>query len=101
MQAKLPDLNASIVRWRSQAIEAAKNGDYDMAVNSLAAINALMPAGEAPDGSDGFKVEISTEKYMDIMKERRTIDCAYCKTENILSNVKQFDLDLGWDEQII
>lgn len=89
------------MRWRSQAIEACKNGDYDMAVNSLAAINALLPAGEEPDGSDGFKVEISTEKYNEIMRERKTIECNYCKEECILSNVKQQDIVLGWEERIL
>ena len=89
------------MRWRSQAIEACKNGDYDMAVNSLAAINALLPTGEEADGSDGFKVEISTEKYNEIMRERKTIECPQCKTECILSNVKQQDLVLVWEEQIL
>lgn len=72
-----------------------------MAVNSLSAINALMPAGEEPDGSDGFKVEISTEKYNEIMRERRTITCTHCKEECILSDVKQYDLELDWQAQIL
>ena len=101
MQAKLPDVNAALVRWRSQAIESAKNKDYAMAVTSIDAINALLPAGTEEDGTDSFKVEVNSEKYYDMKSDREIINCQKCKVEFILSDLKQYDLDLEWQEQIL
>ena len=109
MQAKLPDVNAAIVRYRSQALESAKTHDYDMAIISLSAINADLP--------EDFKVEINSDKYHSIVKDRKYLLCTVCTetdanpksedfgkkkpTECILSEVKQFDMEMDWKEQII
>lgn len=99
--AKLPDVNAALVRWRSQAIESAKNKDYNMAITSIGALNALLPGGEMEDGSDSFKVEVNTFKYYSMKADRQTINCKNCEEECILSDLKQYDLELGWQEQIL
>ena len=101
MQAKLPDVNAALVRWRSQAIESAKNKDYAMAVTSIDAINALLPQGDEEDGSDSFKVEVNSQKYYNMKSDRQTINCKKCKIEFILSDLKQYDYELEWQEQIL
>ncbi|HSA77210.1 MAG TPA: hypothetical protein VLE02_06680, partial [Nitrosarchaeum sp.] len=109
MQAKLPDVNAAIVRYRSQALESAKTGDYDMAIISLSAINADLP--------EEFKVEVNTDKYYSLVKDRKYLLCTACteidnnpKSENygqkkptecILSDVQQFDVEMDWKEQIL
>ena len=93
MQSRLPDLNSSFVKHRTNALSAFSCGDYSSCVISLDAIIALLP--------DEYRVEINSEKYREILADRKTIDCNKCKTENILNDVKQYDLELGWMEQIL
>ena len=81
------------MRFRSQALEAFKTNNAELAIVSLEAINALMP----PE----FKVEVNTEKYNELRKETRMITCNLCKEENILNDVKQYDVELDWVEQIL
>jgi hypothetical protein len=92
MQAKLPDVNAAIVRYRSQALESVKGNDYSLAIIALAGINADLP--------EDFKVEISTSKYNDIIKDRKSIECS-CTANCILNEIHQYDCELDWKEQIL
>jgi hypothetical protein len=101
LQAKLPDVNAALVYWRSKAGKHAEGQNYDMAIISVNAINALLPAGSEPDGSDNFKVEINSAKYYDLTRDRKTITCPDCKNDCILSDVQQFDVEMDWKESII
>lgn len=87
--------------WRSKAGKSAESGNYDMAIISINAINALLPGGSEEDGSDNFKVEVNSIKYYELTKDRKTITCTGCKNECILSDIKQFNVDLDWKEQII
>jgi len=110
MQAKLPDVNAAIVRYRSQALEAARNPDtYDMAIISLSALNADLP--------EDFKVEVNSQKYYSLIEDRRYILCSFCTevdknensstfgkkipTECIFADVEKYEIDLDWKEQIL
>ena len=109
MQAKLPDVNAAIVRYRSQALESVKTNDYDLAIISLAGINADLP--------EDFKVEVNSDKYYSIIKDRKYLLCTACTeidndpksedygkkkpTKCIYSEVIQFDLEVDWLEQIL
>lgn len=72
-----------------------------MAVTSVGSLNALLPAGNMDDGSDSFKVEVNTKKYNSMKEDRQTIDCLNCKTECILSELKQYDIEIGMVEQIL
>ena len=101
MQAKLPDVNAALVYWRSKAGKSVEGNNFDMAIISVNAINALLPGGTEPDGSDNFKVEINSAKYHELTRDRKTIPCTGCNNECILSDVSQFDIELDWKEQII
>ena len=93
MQSRLPDINSAIVKHRTNALSAFSCGDYPSCIISLDAIIALLP--------DDYKIEINSEKYKEILADRKTIDCDKCKTENILNDVTQYDLELGWQEQIL
>lgn len=112
MQAKLPDVNAAIVRYRSQALDAVKTGDYDMAVSCINFINADLP--------EDFKVTVSTELYNSIVEDRKTVPCNYCKSYEIIlkdgkpektdkliptqcsiTEIQQYDLEMDWLEQIL
>jgi hypothetical protein len=52
------------------------------------------------DGTS-YKVEVNTEKYEQLSKETREIECAKCNTNNKLELVKQYDLELDWLEKIL
>lgn len=112
MQAKLPDVNAAIVRYRSKALEAVGDKEYDMAVSCINFINADLP--------EDFKVQVSTDLYNSIVEDRKIIPCEHCTSkENILKDgkltptgkyiptecslteINQYDLELDWLEQIL
>ena len=112
MQAKLPDVNAAIVRYRSQALESVKDSDYEMAVSAINFINADLP--------EDYKVQVSTALYNSIVEDRKIIPCEFCTskettlkdgkliltghsipTECSLTEIIQFDLELDWLEQIL
>lgn len=98
MQAKLPDVNAAIVRHRSLALEGFKSNDPELSIISIESINALLPALE---GTKSYKVEVDTEKYNLLKAETKEIHCRECNTENLLKSIEQYDLQLDWFEQIL
>lgn len=71
MQAKLPDINAAIVRHRSSALSAYEKGNKTLAAISLSSINALFP--------DEYKVEVNTDKYNQLTTDQKLITCGFCK----------------------
>lgn len=112
VQAKLPDVNAAIVRYRSQALESVKTRDYEMAVSSINFINADLP--------EEYKVQVSTDLYNSIVEDRKIIPCQFCTsketvlkdgkltltgksipTECSLTEIIQYDLEMDWLEQIL
>ena len=112
MQAKLPDVNAAIVRYRSKALEAVETKDYDMAVSCINFINADLP--------EEFKVQVSTELYSSIVEDRKIIPCEHCTsketilkdgkltttgkyipTECSMTEITQYDLEMDWLESIL
>ena len=97
MQAKLPDVNAAIVRHRSLALEGFKSNNAELSIVSVESINALLPAIE---GGKNYKVEVDTEKYNLLKGETKEIQCNKCKTENLLNTVKMYTLNLDWLEEI-
>lgn len=80
MQAKLPDINAAIVRYRNNWLHAFDAGDHNAVIISISACIALMP--------DDYKVEINTEKYYRQIKENKIIICEYCKEEHPHDDIK-------------
>ena len=112
MQAKLPDVNAAIVRYRSKALEAVENKEYDMAVSCINFINADLP--------EDYKVQVSTALYNSIVEDRKIIACQHCTsketilkdgkltltgksipTECSLTEIIQYDLEVDWLENIL
>lgn len=98
VQAKLPDVNAAIVRHRSLAAEGYKTGNPELTIISIANINALLPSLE---GGKSYKVEVDTEKYNMLRAETKHIECHFCKEQNLLNSVTQFDMEMAWLEQIL
>lgn len=97
MQAKLPDVNAAIVRHRSLAAEGFNTKNPELAIISISNINALLPAIEGKT----YKVEVSTQKYWEARKETRTIQCRHCKAENPILDVEHYEIDLQGIEKIL
>lgn len=80
MQAKLPDINAALVRHRSAALAALKDNDHYGAIVSFDSMIALLP--------EDYKVEINTEKYNQLVSEKRTIKCEFCTGTPLLKNIE-------------
>ena len=74
MEAKLPDVNASIVTHRKAAMNGFDKGDYIKTAISFDSIIALLP--------DDYKPIINTEMYYEKIKGRRLIFCDVCTTLN-------------------
>lgn len=87
MQAKLPDINAAFVKYRSHFLISIEIPNFSAATASLNGINALLP--------DEYKVEINTEKYNAAIKTKLLAICPNCKKEIQSKDVKVFDLLLN------
>lgn len=74
MEAKLPDINASIVTHRKAVMNGYDNGDYHKVVISFESIMALLPEDYTP--------EINTEKYFEKIKGNRLMICDACTTDD-------------------
>ena len=82
MQAKLPDINAALVRHRSAALAALDKNDHHGAIISFDSMIALLP-----DEPDNYKIEINTEKYNQLVAEKRTIKCDACTATPLLKDI--------------
>jgi len=82
-QAKLPDINAAFVRYRSYYLSSMDSGNYSGATQALYAINALLP--------QEYKVEISSTKYEQKIIHNLTYQCNHCKEEIISNVIRIFD----------
>lgn len=71
MQAKLPDINAAIVRYRNNMLHAFDNKEVNTVILSWSGINSLLP--------EDYQVEINTEKYNKLIAENKIIICTKCK----------------------
>lgn len=87
MQAKLPDINAAIVRYRNNFLHAFDNGEPDTVIVSLSAINSLLP--------EEYKVEINTAKYNQLVAENKIIVCPSCETKSEYQTIKFLDVLLA------
>lgn len=86
MQAKLPDLNAAIVRHRTGALVAIPQGNYNLAATELSAINALLP--------EEYKVKIDSKIYFEKIRGQDVMECNSCKEENEYRIMKFYNKSL-------
>lgn len=71
MQAKLPDINAAIVRARMDALISFAQGNYNQCVASLEAMVSLLP--------EEYQVRMTNEDYADAIKEHEVWVCPHCQ----------------------
>jgi len=74
MQAKLPDVNARLVRYMNSAQNAYDRKDFSKAAISFEASIALLP--------EDYQPEINTNKYADLVRNKYNIVCDSCKAEH-------------------
>ena len=72
MQSKLPDINAAIVKYRSDVIICRAAKDYSAAISDLKNINALLP--------DEYQIEINSLKYNALIHTNLSALCNHCET---------------------
>ena len=73
-QAKLPDLNAAFVKYRSYGLQSVEVQNFSGAIGALYNINALLP--------DEYRIEINTTKYLLLISEQTLVVCNKCKKEH-------------------
>jgi len=83
VQAKLPDINARLVRHTNSIFNAYDRGDFAKAAISFEAINALLP--------EDYQVEINSKKYAELLQPIKTFECNHCKKESKETMVKGYD----------
>ena len=71
MQAKLPDINAALVRARMDALISFSQGNYNQCVASLEAMVALLP--------EEYQITMTDEDYAEAVKEHEVWKCRHCK----------------------
>ena len=93
MQAKLPDINAAFVKYRTHALECINSRNYNGAAASLYNINALFP--------DEYRVSISNEMYSKESQNRKYYKCNYCEKEIPYSEVRILSILNTWFNAIL
>lgn len=81
MQAKLPDINAAFVKYRSYALQCIEIGNFSGAIGGLYNMNALLP--------DEYRIDIDTNKYLNLISEQRMLVCNECKNEFNFKDIKE------------
>lgn len=74
MQAKLPDVNARLVRHMNAALNAYDRKDFSKSAISFENSIALLP--------DDYKPEINTQKYEELSRNKHNVVCDKCQAEN-------------------
>lgn len=80
-QAKLPDLNAAFVKYRSFGLQCVEIQNFSGAIGALYGINALLP--------DEYRIEIDSDKYKSLISERIIVVCSDCESEFNYADIKQ------------
>lgn len=93
MQAKLPDINAAIVRHRSNALQALDQNELNKAAISLGSINALLP--------EDYQLEVNTAKYYSLIEAKHTITCLHCNEVMPITEAKVWPLLLSSIDRLI
>ena len=93
MQAKLPDINAALVRHRSAALAALKENDHHGSIVSFDSMIALLP--------EEYQIEINTEKYNQLVAEKKTISCTACTATPLLKDIRLYRLLLPVMSQFV
>src|SRR3989304_9183424 len=87
MQAKLPDVNAALVRHRNAIMIAYDQGDFQKAGISLGAMIALLP--------DDYKLEVNTDKYDELVQSKHNIICTECKAKHLRDTIHPYSVLLS------
>lgn len=93
MQSKLPDLNNYWKQYHEEGKSALQKYDYEGCVNAVDCMNALMP--------DEYRLEISTAKYEELLKNNDLVCCIKCKKEYDWNIIKVMNLLLSQIESIL
>ena len=83
-QARLPDINTSIIKFRNEVLGAIKNRDWTLMHGCLDAYNGELP--------EEYQVKISTIEYRKIAKVDITYCCNVCAKETDKDLVEVFEL---------
>lgn len=75
MQAKLPDINARLVRHTNAIFNAYDKGDFAKAAVSFEAINALLP--------EDYQLKIDSKSYQDSIAPIKSFECSSCNKESL------------------
>jgi len=93
MEAKLPNINASFIYYRSQSVKAYTLRDYNMSALSLHNMNALL--------TEEYRIEINDKKYYEKIKEHTLFICNKCKSEIPDEQVSIKTVELPFLEQVL
>lgn len=84
MQAALPDINTSFIKWRNKIVTGLESKNYSACLGALTSYNADLP--------DKYRVKISNELYKDALKEvKMLIICKKCGKEFDFKEIKKYE----------
>jgi RNase P subunit RPR2 len=93
VQAKLPDINAAFVKYRTKALEYLGALNYNGATASLNNINALFP--------EEYKIAIDQKRYEDEVKAHVLYVCAECESETPYNKITLEEVANGLELQVL
>lgn len=93
MQAKLPDINASLVKHRDKMSHHIEHRNWRLVVMHFNAANALFP--------EEYKINVNTSLYMQKIQSKHLILCDFCDTWCDYTKVKPYNLRLNSQDRLI
>ena len=103
VQARLPDINTAFIKHRNEVMGAVKTGNYESAIGSLYALNALLPDTLDPETNvPKYRVVISDLEYQKQAKPKIKLTCYHCTEQSPFEEVTAFDMVLPFfDQQLV
>lgn len=84
MQAALPDINTSFIKWRNKIVTSLESKNYGACLGALTCYNADLP--------DKYRVKISNELYQEKLKQATLlIICKECQIECDYKKVEKYE----------
>jgi hypothetical protein len=93
MEAKLPNINAAFIYWRSTAMKSMNMQDYNGAAGSLNNINALLTID--------YKVAVNQSEFNKHQQNKFIYVCGKCKTETLFSDLTITQTRLPFIESVL
>lgn len=93
MQAKLPDVNAALVKHRDKLSHHLEHRNWRLVEMHFNSANALFP--------EEYGIQVNTESYNDKIQSHKEILCEHCNRWQEYSEIKPYEITLNPYDRLV